>query len=251
MIDYEIVSSETFTANKSEYIRYKKKSQICKDYICLDTETSHNHAENKADLKSWVYQWCFSYQKTLVYGRTPSDLIKALTKILEVNNCSEHNKIMCFVHNLPYDFQYIKQYLIKAFGKPQILAYAPHKVFNIEFNNGLIIRCSYKLSNKSLDKWSKDLDTKHKKLVGTVDYDTIRYQDSKLTKNDWKYMFYDVIVLDECIEKQLLNYNDTIATMPITSMAYTRREIQREFNNDNKNFVAQILLFCEISNKSF
>ena len=237
MIDYKIVSSETFMPNKSEYIRYKKKSQICEDYICLDTETSHNHAENKADLKGWVYQWCFSYRKTLVYGRKPSDFIKALSKILEVNNCSENNKIMCFVHNLPYDFQYLKQYLIKAFGKPQILAYAPHKVFNIEFNNGLIIRCSYKLSNKSLDKWSKDLDTKHKKLVGTVDYDIIRYQDTKLTKTDWRYMFYDVIVLDECIEKQLLNYNDTISTMPITSTAYTRREIQREFNKDNKNFV--------------
>ena len=57
------------------------------------------------------------------------------------------------------------------------------------------------------------------------------------SKTDWRYMFYDVIVLDECIEKQLSNYNDTIATMPITSTAYTRREIQREFNKDNKNFV--------------
>lgn len=234
----EYISYKQFKPQSSNVLpigKSKKKITYYEDYICLDTETSHNH--NLDNLVAWVYQWAFTYQNTIVYGRTPTQLMQSLRKIIEVNNADAEHQIMVFVHNLPYDFAYLQQYLIDEFGTDyKILAVANHKVFSVVFNSGLTLRCTYKLSNKSLDKWAKDLGTKHCKLTGAIDYNTIRYQDTPLYKNDWKYMFYDVIVLNECITKQMQDYNDNLLSLPLTSTSYVRREIKREYVKDNNNF---------------
>lgn len=218
------------------FIKYKRKSLIADEFLTLDTETSNNHALNKEDLKGWVYQWAFYDGYNVVYGRKPSDLIESLDKIVQFHSLNENKKLLIFIHNMPYDFQYLKHYMIQKWGYPQILAYANHKVFQATFDNGLVFRCSYKLSNKSLEKWGKDLNIKHKKLVGEIDYNIIRFQDSKLNRSDWRYMFRDVISQHECIEQTLIDYNDTTATIPLTSTSYVRREIRREYAKDNRNY---------------
>lgn len=201
------------------------------DYVSLDTETSHNHDNDKPI--GWVYQWAFKFQNQIIYGRTPSQLCINLKLLANYLQLGQNKRMLCFVHNLPYDFSYLVQFFNKYFGQPtSVLAYATHKVFTIVYPNGLEFRCSYKLSNKSLDKWSKDLNTTHKKLVETIDYEKINTQTSKLTANDWKYQFYDIIVLDECIKEQLKQYNDNTASIPYTSTGYIRREIKRTFKKD-------------------
>lgn len=214
------------------------------DFVSLDTETSHNH-DNDSPI-GWIYQWAFKFQEQIIYGRTPTQLcinLKLLSNYLQLGN---NKRLLCFVHNLPYDFSYLVQFFNKYFGEPtSVLAYATHKVFTIVYSNGLEFRCSYKLSNKSLDKWSKDLNTKHKKLVETIDYDKINLQNSKLSSKDWKYQFYDVIVLDECIKEQLKQYNDNTASIPYTSTGYVRREIKRTFKKDytkNRAFFQKLKL---------
>lgn len=236
---YNIVQYSDFHPQPSNIIpvgKSKKKNTYYEDYIALDTETSHNHDIDKPI--AWIYQWSFKYQNNIVYGRTPTQLVQSLRKIVEVNKANKNNHIMVYCHNLPYDWCYIQQYVIDEFGTDyKVLAVANHKLFSIAFNSGVTFRCTYKLSNKSLDKWSQDLGTKHRKLVGAIDYDTIRYQDTPLYKNDWFYMFYDVIVLDECIKLQLDNYKDTLLTIPLTSTSYVRREIKKEYIKNNRNFI--------------
>ena len=199
-------------------------------YITLDTETSHNH-----DIKNpigWVYQWAVAINHdTIVYGRTPSQLRDFFDKLIICNNLNNDKRVVVYVHNLSYDYQYIK----RLFDKSDMLAIDSHKLITFNTLDGIEFRCSYKLSNRSLDKWATDLNITHKKLSGSIDYDIIRYQDSKLNFKDWKYMFYDVIALDECVQKQMSLYHDDVLTIPLTSTGYVRREARELFNSDTKN----------------
>lgn len=203
-------------------VKQGKKTPICNTLICLDTETSHNHDEQNPI--GWVYQWCFSFQGQLVYGRKPSQFIQALKTVCEGLQISENKKLMIFVHNLSYDIQYLKQYLIDAFGTDyKMLAVFSHKFISFEIGN-IIFRCSYRLTNKSLAKFSKDMNAKHGKLVGAIDYDVIRYQDTPLKRKDWRYMFYDVVALHESITNLLHDEHDTLVSLPLTSTGFVRRD---------------------------
>lgn len=217
----------------------KSKRQIATDFIAMDTETSHNHDRDNAI--GWIYQWCFKYNNELIYGRKPSQLAQCLKKIKEVNNLSDNRNIVIYIHNMSYDYTYIKdwiQEIFKDYG--DLLAVRSHKLISFEIA-GFIFKCSYFLSQKSLAGWAKDLGVKHRKLVGAVDYDIIRYQDTPLYKNDWKYMFYDVITLDECIRKQLEIHHDTLLTVPLTNTGYVRRDCRNRFIENQEENKAWLL----------
>ena len=216
------------------YWKKERKRLLCKSYIALDTETSHNH--NADHPECWIYQWAFAFNHALYYGRRPSDLIRALKTIVNYYNLGEDRRMVVFVHNLPYDFSYLLLFLQEAFGDPiNLLASEPHKPFIVEYACGLQFRCTYKLSNDSLERWGAKLDIKHPKMAGAIDYEEIRHQDTPLYRDDWRYMFTDCIALDESIQKQLLLYNDSMATMPFTSTGYPRRELLRAYNGKGKH----------------
>ena len=210
-----------------------RKFSILSKAMYLDTETSHNHNEN--DLKAWIESICYEFNNEVVILRKPSEFIECLQKIKEYYNLSSQLYLIIYIHNLSYDIQYLKNWLIDRFGKDyEILATSNHKfiTFKIDY---FIFRCSYKLSNKSLEKWCNDLNTTHKKLVNTIDYNKINYQDTILSKSELKYQYYDVLCLKECVLYQLDNYNDTLLSIPLTSTSYIRREILRNYNKDRQN----------------
>lgn len=209
-----------------------KEGRILDIVCCLDTETSWNH-----DLENpigWIYQWAVKFgTDPVVYGRTPSQFIFILKKLRDYCNLSDEtkDKIVIYVHNLSYDIQYLKDFLISEFGEYKILAIDNHKFISFTCGN-FIFKCSYKLSNKSLEKWGNDLNVKHKKKVGTVDYSKIRYQDTFLSDIDNEYMENDVLSMYECIETTLKLYKDTISSIPLTSTGYIRRDCRQNFKED-------------------
>lgn len=235
MIEYKgyTFNKDLTQLNSVKSGKYKKYLSEC---ICLDTETSHNHDSENSEC--WVYQWCFSFNGGLYYGRTPFELCEKLKSIVDYYDLNKtKTKLLVYVHNLSYDYSYLLMALKKYFGNPKsILATSNHKVFMASYKCGLEFRCSYKLSNDSLDRWSKKLNTQHKKLVGSINYNIIRNQRDRLYKNDWKYMVYDVIVLDECIKAQLKLYNDNLASIPLTSTGYIRREILRKYKGQGHHY---------------
>lgn len=207
----------------------KQQMHFCKQFLCLDTETSHNHNDEAPEC--WIYQWAYTFNNSIYYGRKPSDLIEHINNLIKFYGIDEHHKLLCFVHNLPYDFSYLCLYFQAAWGDPvNLLASEPHKPFIIQYANGIEFRCSYKLSNDSLERWSNKLGVKHPKMVGAIDYDVIRYQNSPLFRDDWRYMFTDCIAMDESLKKQMDLYGDNIITLPITSTGYPRRELYRAYN---------------------
>lgn len=231
--DWTFKRYDNFEVQPKNAIKKNKFLSIVNEVVCLDTETAWNHdIENPI---AWVYQWSFSFQKQLVYGRNPYQLMQALETLKEKLELSEERKLKIFIHNSAYDIQYIKNFLIQYFGENvKILAIQPHKFISFEIDS-FIFLCSYILTNKSLAKLSKDLKVKHKKLSGLIDYDIIRNQQDKLFKNDWKYLFYDVVTLHECIEKLMILENDNIATIPLTSTGYVRRDCRKKAKENKKH----------------
>lgn len=222
----QFVPQPTTTIKKGKRLYYSKA-------IYLDTETAHNHNEEQP--KGWISSWCFAYEDDVVCGRKPSELLKCLDRIVKINNEPDAKHII-FVHNLSYDLVYLFKSLIEQYGKEfDCLAIAPHKFITFTIN-AFEFRCTYKLSNKSLEKWSNDLNVKHKKKVGTYDYDKIIYQDTPLSFQEWKYQIYDVLALKECVEKQNEIYGYNLATMPLTSTGYIRKDIRNESRKDKKNY---------------
>ena len=90
-----------------------KITKFATKYICLDTETS------KTDVTcGWIYQWAICIkQKIFVYGRTPSELMDLLVKLMEHYELSDSKKIVIYIHNAAYDFSYLKLFLMKELHK--------------------------------------------------------------------------------------------------------------------------------------
>lgn len=231
--EWQFCQYNNFNVNEVTFLKKSKSIKYVNEIIALDTETSHNH--NEENPIGWVYQWCFSFQQQLIYGRTPTQFIEALKKIKNELELSKEKLLVIYVHNLSYDLQYLKNFLIDSFGTDyDMLALSSHKFISFTIDC-FCFKCSYKLSNKSLSKFAKDLNTKHRKLIGEIDYNIIRNQNDKLYKRDWRYMFYDVVVLHEALEKQLEHENDNLATIPLTSTGYVRRDGRNKARTDKKH----------------
>ena len=242
-MEYNVINWENFSPKPMNFIPADRKgNMIGEDFMSLDTETSHNH--NKEEPIGWIYHWGFKYGNDVVLGRKPSELIDCLRKIVKVNGLgftsngkSEVSKrIVCYIHNLSYDYEYLKEWLRAEFGRDheKMLAVAKHKLITFEIG-GFIFKCSFRLTQKSLDKWAKEVGAKSHKLVGNVDHNIIRYQDTPLTQKDIDYMIADVVVLDEALRIQMSMHGDTLTTIPYTATGYVRREGRKEFRKDKTN----------------
>lgn len=255
---YEYVSWDKFDPTPIEFYNNthskKRVSIIGKDFMSLDTETSANDTDDNKKTLAWIYQWAFSYPKDsetryLVYGRKPSQMVTALNKVRRVNELTSEKRIICFVHNLSYDYTFFHKFLEYDYQmRGNTLAVAAHRLISYSLA-GFEFRDSLKVAQKSLDAWAKDLLGKQcGKLVGKVNYNKVRYQDTPLYRNDWRYMFRDVEVLDKCINKQLEVHGDKIWTMPLTATGYVRRATKKSFyshKTTNRKFFMKTALTDE------
>lgn len=228
--------SNWFPTIEYDWLRSKSKSKkgqaLLAEWVSLDTETSHNHdTENPV---GWIYQWAFNFGGEVVVGRKPSELVSTLKRLIDFYHLGKGYRIVCYVHNLSYDWSYLVDWLEEAFGEGKILAIKSHKLITYT-NDFFEFRCSYMLSNKSLAKWSKDLNCNHRKLEGFVVYEAIHTQEGELTAEDWAYMIEDVETLRECLERQFAMYDDNVQSTVLTSTGYIRREIKKRYKEDNHN----------------
>lgn len=204
-------------------MRNHKQIKYGTDYMCLDTETSHI----ELDL-GWIYQWAIKWGKLYIYGRTPSDLISFLDKVVEFYELDEKKRIIILVHNLAYDMQYLKHFIHRWDPSTDFFAIDNHAFLSVECV-GIRFLCSYKLTNLSLDALAKNYSQKYIKAVGEIDYQIVRYQDQELSPDtDWYYMFSDVAAQYDgvagYIKTQGYKY---LCNCPITSTGFVRSECRK------------------------
>lgn len=216
-------------ASFSKMMRNKRTYLYCDEYAVLDTETSHIELD-----EGWIYQWAFKFNDQYIYGRKPSEFIQLLEKLRDHYHLTNFKKMIIYIHNASYDIQYLKRYLKEYDPDIKIMAMDAHSILIVDIL-GFRFLCSYKLSNMSLDLFSKTYANKYRKAIGEINYNIIRYQDTELTDTDWYYMFSDVASQHEALKGYLeVNGYDKAYKAPFTSTGFVRTEARHSSEKDRK-----------------
>lgn len=210
--------------------KYKPKDGKYTDAVIMaDCETSKD-PDNVEPGPNHMVCWTLTlgaFGKPLfsIIGRKPSDFCKFIKKMQEMR---PEEKVIIYFHNLSYDWVFFRGFLFKEFGHPvKLLATNPHYPIYIEFENGLIIKDSLILSQKSIEKWSKDLNTPHQKQTGKWNYDLYRNQTEELTSDEKMYAEYDCLAGVECLLATMQTLNKRIYSMPYTATGIPRQEVRK------------------------
>ena len=203
--------------------------------IMADTETSRKDLPEELGecaLHNHVCAWSIAFRSfhmnlCVLWGKKPSEFPKMLAMVRERINCDE---IYLYWHNMAYDWIFMRKYLMKEFGEPSHqLNVKPLYPITIGFENGIVMKDSLILAQRSLAKWGEDMKVEHAKAVGKWDYDLIRNQNEwNPTEDELEYMSCDVLCGVECLDETCRALNKRIAALPLTATGIVRGECRLE-----------------------
>lgn len=187
--------------------------------------------QERCEFRSCMYIWMFGINDTVYYGRTWSELKTFLIRLHYYNPA----KKIIFVHNLGFEFQYIKS----IFKFTQVVARKAHKVMKCAIDDyNIEMRCSYLMSNCALKQLPKVFMLPVEKKVGDLDYTLIRTPKTELTEKELGYCEYDCLVVYYYIKRELETYK-RVDKIPLTSTGHVRREL-KEITNLDWNYKKEV-----------
>lgn len=181
--------------------------------------------------KSHIYIFQVAIENDCIIGRTYEELSNLFQKMMETLSLSKSRRVVIYVHNLSYEFQFLSSY----FNFSELFATKKRKPIKLLLSDyGIELRCSYILSNMSLAKFLENTPgVINQKKIGYLDYSKKRYSDTTLTQEELEYCINDVLGLSQAI-KYLLQH-DTLASIPLTSTGFVRRECREAVKMNPKN----------------
>ena len=203
-----------------EFVKNSKKIEYCNVPFSFDIETSSFYQNDEK--KAIMYAFCFGVNGKVVLYRTWDDFIKILHCLHDYYNLSNEKRIIVYVHNLAYEFQFFR----KRLNIVDIFASENRKPIKVLTDLGIEFRCSYIESGYNLENLGKNL-TKYKvnKLVGDLDYRLIRHNKTELSPKEEQYIINDVLVVMAHIQEQIENYGD-ILKLQLTKTGYVRKYLR-------------------------
>lgn len=206
--------------------KYGKREHWFSAPLFIDCETSHDGEE-----KAWVHQWAVCFGGVAIVGRTARELIQFITNINRVcKNKGKNYKIIGYIHNLSYDIEYLRQFFPEH--EPEFFAVKPHRILTAKYEN-IELRCSYLLTQKSLEKWGHDSAKKYNKLSGAYDYDRIITPEDELTENDWAYQLNDVFTMWDAWTSDRENDGYDTRNVPLTLTGFVRNDCRSAAFSDH------------------
>lgn len=210
----------------------KKKAET--SYLNLacsfDIEVSSFYTEDNKK-RATMYVYAFGIDKYVKTGRTWDEFLNDINFLIKYFNLSLSKRLIIYVHNLGYEFQFIR----KLFTWSEVFSNEERRPIYAITTDGIEFRCSYYLSNLSLEKVGENLNDKNiKKLVGYLDYDKIRTSTTPLTDKEIEYVTYDVKVVLAYINS-LIKSEGNITNIPLTSTGFVRKYCRKICLNGDKN----------------
>lgn len=180
---------------------------------------------------AFMYHWQFCINDEVCFGRTWKEFQYLLDELSRRMDLDDHRRVVIWVHNLSFEFQFMRRFLnvVDGFYKEDRI---PLKVVAA---GGIEFRDSYILSNMTLAKFCEnEPNVIHYKLSGNdYDYNKIRTPQTPLSDYEKAYCYNDVRGLCECIASRMKE--DTLASMPMTSTGYVRRDARNSIRTNKKN----------------
>lgn len=224
VIDVKTISLKAFPElhfkRPNRNSRQGRRGCIYASEVCaFDIETTTLQDVNQ----SIMYIWQFAIEDRVYIGRTWEEFKKFLSYLRILSN---GNRIICFVHNLSYEFQFLSG--IFHFDNKDVFCTESRKILYCVLNEWLEFRCSYLLSNMSLAEMTSKYNVEHKKLSGSdYDYSLNRFPWTPMSDSEIEYCVHDVLGLVESVHAIMNLYNDTLYTLPLTSTGFVRREVKQ------------------------
>lgn len=192
-----------------------------------DTITSFDIEVSKNPFKdnSFMYVWQWAIENYgVVMGRTWQEYLD-LQEYLE-SKCKEKGyKLVVYVHNLSFEWQYLRG-ILNAQDVEKVMCLDSRKVLSFRYKH-MEYRCSYMLSNLSLAQWTRDMKVEHQKLKGDLDYSVTRYPGTPLTTKELRYCVNDVQGVVEAVRAELVEMGNTLDTIPKTATGYPRADMRK------------------------
>ena len=192
------------------------------DQLARIIEVFNDNAPEKIerdDKRALMYVWQIGINGHVIIGRTWDQFVNLINNISAKLGLSSDKRIIIWVHNLAFEFQFLKDY----FTWEKVFAISTRKPIYALTNNGIEFRCSYILSNLSLLNVGKSLKKYHvSKLVGDLDYEKVRHEKTPLTEQEINYCINDILVLSCYIKEKIEESGNNITRLPLTSTGYCR-----------------------------
>lgn len=223
--EYKAVEKGSYNDIKGGYINLYATFDIESSMVLNNARTL---TKDTPQYDGFMYIWQFCIEGVVIFGRTWDEyqaLLDYLTKVFELG---EKRKLKIFVHNLSFEYVYIRDFskFTKVFG------YDDRSIIRAQ-NDCFEYLCSYVLSNMNLAKLCQNMGCTHVKAKNDLDYSIVRTPTTELTEIEYGYCYNDVRGLWEAIAKYL--EFDTLATLPLTSTGFVRRDV-RENTRKNKKY---------------
>lgn len=203
-------------------VKNNKKRAYLNIECAFDIETT-SHLYN-GEKTAFMYLWGFGIgeDNEIVTGRTWAEFITLCETLQERYNLHNERRLICYVHNLAYEFQFMRKY----FEWVEVFAVDERKPISALCTYGIEFRDSYILSGYSLANTAKNL-TKHtiEKLTGDLDYSLIHHHETPLTEKEITYCEYDVKIVLYYINEQIAQYG-SIDLIPKTNTGRVRKYVK-------------------------
>ena len=202
--------------------RHKKTSIHYYNCPCaFDIETT-SFIDSNNEKSATMYVWMLGINGLCMIGRTWEEFIDVINVIVEILQLDENNRVVIGIHNLGYEFQFMRHY----FEWENVFSVDIRKPVYAITKNGIEFRDTLILSGYKLETVGKNLHTyKVEKMVGYLDYSKIRNCKTKLSEKEKVYCINDIKIvmayLQECIDTEC-----DITKIPLTKTGYIRRYVK-------------------------
>lgn len=204
-------------------ITQRKKTDDIEYYnlsCAFDIETTSLSQQDEK--YAFMYIWQLGIKDFSCYGRTWGDFLQALAIIRNVLGLSINRRLIIYVHNLGFEFQFMRKYL----NWDMVFSLDERKPLKAVTTDGIEFRCSYMLSGLSLALTAKNLVNHHmEKLTGDLNYNLIRHSATPMTEQELKYCEYDIKIVQAYIDEQIAEYGN-ITKIPLTNTGRVRQYVR-------------------------
>lgn len=222
-IDYgeldNLLSSFSFVKKNNRKTTPRLVNAACS----FDTETTSTYVNNEKVAFTYFWQLGLTDQ-FYCYGRTWDSFVNLCKHISEVLQLSESQRLIIYVHNLAFEFQFMRKY----FRWVDVFSTKERNPIKALTSLGIEFRDSYILSGLPLFLVAENL-TSHtiKKLIGDLDYSLVRTPETPLSEKELGYCLNDVIILVDYIEEQIEQYGN-ITKIPLTNTGRVRLAVKEK-----------------------
>lgn len=217
-LDYNIYNINDLDAllNDFQIIKTNKRIEYINAPFTFDIETSSFYQDGEKCAN--MYAFTFGVNGRGLIARTWDELEHILKRIVASYNLSKDRRVIVWVHNLAYEFQFIR----KRFKWEKVFAVEDRKPVQAITKDGIEFRCSYILSGYSLEMVGKNL-TKYKvnKKVGDLDYSKLRHEKTPLTHDELNYILFDGLVVMAYVQ-ELIEQWGNVGALPLTKTGFVR-----------------------------